>query len=88
MKQIKCTESKREKKIYDAFPDHVDVQPISSTLSSLKFDTPLKECVAFLGGQLASSKDLRRMMVPRFFFLSASILEAFSRRWLLETLKN
>jgi len=31
----------------------VDVQPIPSTLSSLKFDTPLEECVAFLGGQLA-----------------------------------
>jgi (p)ppGpp synthase/HD superfamily hydrolase len=24
--RIKCTESKREKKIYSAFPDHVDVQ--------------------------------------------------------------
>jgi hypothetical protein len=50
MKEIKCTESKREKKIYKAFPDHMDVQPIPSTLSSLKFDTPLEECVAFLGG--------------------------------------
>jgi hypothetical protein len=53
MKEIKCTESKREKKIYNAFPDHVDVQPIPSTLSSLTFDTLLEECVAFLGGQLA-----------------------------------
>jgi hypothetical protein len=53
MKEINYTESKREKKIYSAFPDHVDVQPILSTLSSLKFDTPLGDCVAFLGGQLA-----------------------------------
>jgi hypothetical protein len=53
MKEIKCTESKREKKIYNTFLDHVDVQPIPSTLSSLKFDTPLEECVAFFGGQLA-----------------------------------
>jgi hypothetical protein len=52
MKEIKCTENKREKKIY-AFPDHMDVQPIPSTLSSLESDTPLKECVAFLDGQLA-----------------------------------
>jgi hypothetical protein len=51
MKEIKCTKNKREKKIY-AFPDHVDVQPIPSTLSSLEFDIPLKECVAILGGQL------------------------------------
>jgi hypothetical protein len=53
MTEIKCTESIREKKFYNAFPNHVDVQPIPSTLSSLKFDTPLEECVAFLGGQLA-----------------------------------
>jgi hypothetical protein len=53
MKEIKCAESKMEKKIYSAFPDHVDVQPIPSTLSSLKFDIPLVEWVAFLGSQLA-----------------------------------
>jgi hypothetical protein len=53
MKEIKCTKSKREKKIYNTFPDHMDVQPIPSTISSLKFDTPMEECVAFLGGQLA-----------------------------------
>jgi hypothetical protein len=53
MKEIKCTESKREKKIYSAFLVHIDVQSISSTLSSLTFDTPLEECVAFLGSQLA-----------------------------------
>jgi hypothetical protein len=53
MKEIKCTKSKREKKIYSAFPDHVDVQPILSTISSLKFNIPPVECVAFLGSQLA-----------------------------------
>jgi len=53
MKEIKCTESKREKKIYNTFPNHMDVQPISSTISSLKFDIPLVEWVAFLGSQLA-----------------------------------
>jgi hypothetical protein len=56
MKEIKCTESKREKKIHSAFLDHVDVQPIPSTLSSLKFYIPLEDCVAFLGGQLACFK--------------------------------
>jgi hypothetical protein len=53
MKEIKCTKSKREKKIYNTFPNHMDVQPISSTISSLKFDIPLVEWVAFLGSQLA-----------------------------------
>jgi hypothetical protein len=53
MKEIKCKESKRKKKIYSAFPDHMDVQPIPSTISSLKFDIPLVEWVAFLGSQLA-----------------------------------
>jgi hypothetical protein len=53
MKEIKCAESKMEKKIYNAFPDHVDVQPIPSTLSSLTFDIPLVEWVAFLCSQLA-----------------------------------
>lgn len=46
MKEIKCAESKMEKKIYSAFPDPLDVQPIPSTLSSLKFYIPLEECVA------------------------------------------
>jgi hypothetical protein len=54
MKEIKYTESKREKKIYSAFPDHVDAQPIPSTLSSLKFYIPMVEWVAFLDSQLAS----------------------------------
>jgi hypothetical protein len=53
MTKIKCAESKRERKIYSAFPNPLDVQPIPSTLSSLKFDTPLEECVALLGSQLA-----------------------------------
>jgi len=35
-----------EKKFYNVFPDHLDVQTISSTFSSLEFDSPLKECVA------------------------------------------
>jgi hypothetical protein len=43
MKEIKFTKIKREKKIYSAFPDHVDVQPIPSTLSSLKLDIPWEE---------------------------------------------
>jgi hypothetical protein len=42
MKEIKCAESEMKKKVYGAFPDHLDVQPIPSTLSSLKFDTPLE----------------------------------------------
>jgi hypothetical protein len=53
MKEIKCTKSKRENKIYSAFPDHVDVQLIPSTISSLKFDIPLVEWVALLSSQLA-----------------------------------
>jgi hypothetical protein len=53
MKEIKCAESKMENKIYSAFPDHVDVQQIPSTISSLKFDILLVEWVAFLGRQLA-----------------------------------
>jgi hypothetical protein len=43
----------KNEKIYSAFPNPLDVQPIPSTLSSLKFDTPLEECVALLGSQLA-----------------------------------
>jgi hypothetical protein len=53
MKEIKCSESKMEKKVYGAFPDHLDVQSITSTLSSLKFDTPLEECFTILGNLLA-----------------------------------
>jgi hypothetical protein len=53
MKEIKSSESKREKKIYSAVPDHMDVQPIPSILSSLKFDIPLVEWVAFLDSQFA-----------------------------------
>jgi len=53
MIEIKCTKSKRENKICSAFPDHVDIQPIPSTISSLKFDIPLIEWVTFLGSQLA-----------------------------------
>jgi hypothetical protein len=41
-KEKKCTESKIENKFYSAFPDHLDVQPIPSTLSSLEFDSPLE----------------------------------------------
>jgi hypothetical protein len=46
MKEIKRAESKMEKKFYNAFSDHLDAQPIPSTFYSLKFDTPLEECVA------------------------------------------
>jgi hypothetical protein len=53
MKEIKCAESKMEKKVYSAFPDHLDVQPIPSTLSSIKFDTSLEECVAISNSLLA-----------------------------------
>jgi hypothetical protein len=42
-----------EKKFYSAFPDHLDVQPIPSTLSSLEFDSPLEECFAISGSLLA-----------------------------------
>jgi hypothetical protein len=56
MEKAKCAESKMEKKVYGAFPDHLDVQPIPSTISSLKFDTPLEECVAVLGSLLACFK--------------------------------
>jgi hypothetical protein len=34
-------------------PDHVDVQPIPSTLSSLKFDSTLGGCFAIVGSKLA-----------------------------------
>jgi hypothetical protein len=53
MKEIKFTKIKRENKIYSAFPDHVDVQPIPSTLSYLKLDIPLVECFAILCSLLA-----------------------------------
>jgi hypothetical protein len=42
-----------EKKFYSAFPDHLDVQPIPFTLSSLEFDSPYEECFAILGSLLA-----------------------------------
>jgi hypothetical protein len=40
------------KKFYSAFPDHLDVQPIPSTLSSLEFDNALEECFAISGSLL------------------------------------
>jgi hypothetical protein len=43
----------KTKKNYHTFPNHLDVQPITSTISSLKFDNTLEECFAFLGSQLA-----------------------------------
>jgi len=42
-----------EKKFYNAFPDHLDVQAIPSTLSSLEFDSPLAECFAISSSLLA-----------------------------------
>jgi hypothetical protein len=80
-----------ERKFYSAFPDHLDVQPIPSTLSSLEFDSPLEECFAISPSQvvyLLASKDFLRKMVPRFVTLCAEILENFGIRWLFETLKN
>jgi hypothetical protein len=53
MKEIKCAESKMEKKVYGTFPDHLDVQPIPFTLSSLNFDSPQEECVAISGSLFA-----------------------------------
>jgi hypothetical protein len=53
MKEIKCAESKMEKKLYSSFPDHLDVQPIPSTLSSLEFDSPLEEYFAISSSLLA-----------------------------------
>jgi hypothetical protein len=60
-----------EKKFYSAFPDHLDVQPIPSTLSSLEFDSPLAECFASQVVYLLASKDLLRKMIPRFVTLCA-----------------
>jgi hypothetical protein len=45
-----------EKKFYSAFPDHLDVQPIPSTLSSLEFDSPLEECFAISGSLLVTTR--------------------------------
>jgi hypothetical protein len=42
-----------ENKFYSAFFDHLDVQPIPSTLSSLEFDSLLEECFAISGSLLA-----------------------------------
>jgi hypothetical protein len=53
MKEIKCAESKGKKKIYSSFPDHMDVQPIPSTLTSLEFDIPLLEGFAISCSPLA-----------------------------------
>jgi hypothetical protein len=44
---------KIKKKKYRTFPDHLVVQPIPSTHSSLTFDSPLKGCSAILGTQLS-----------------------------------
>jgi hypothetical protein len=52
----KCVESKMEKKFYSSFPDHLDVQLIPSTLSSLELNTPLEECFATSGNLLACFK--------------------------------
>jgi len=43
-------------KFYSAFLDHLDVQLMPSTLSSLEFDSPLEECVAVSGSLLACFK--------------------------------
>jgi hypothetical protein len=42
-----------EKKSYRTFPDHWDVQLISSTLSSLESDGSLAECFTLSGSLLA-----------------------------------
>jgi hypothetical protein len=42
---------KIKKKEYSTFPDHLDAQPIPSTLSSLKFDVPLERCSTILSSQ-------------------------------------
>jgi hypothetical protein len=62
-----------EKKFYSAFPNHLDVQPIPSIISSLEFDSPLEECVPISSSLLIllASKDLLRKMVPRFVTLCA-----------------
>jgi len=44
---------KRKNKNYHIFPDHLDVQPIPSTLSSLILCSTLEGCFAILGSQLA-----------------------------------
>jgi len=49
----KCVENKMEKKSYRTFPDHWDVQLISSTLSSLESDGSLAECFTLSGSLLA-----------------------------------
>jgi hypothetical protein len=45
-----------EKKFYSAFPDHLDVQPIPSTISSLEFDSPLEEYFAISGSLLVTTR--------------------------------
>ena len=53
MKRLKNRVRKIKKKKYSTFPDHLGVQLIPSTLSSLKFDTPLKECSAISSSLVA-----------------------------------
>jgi hypothetical protein len=42
-----------EKKFFSAFPEHLDVQPIPSIISSLEFDNPQENCFAISGSLLA-----------------------------------
>jgi len=60
-----------EKKFYGAFPDHLNVQPIPSTISSFEFDSPLEECSPSQVAYLLALNDLLRKMVPRFVALCA-----------------
>jgi hypothetical protein len=52
-KEKDTKENKMEKKSYRTFPDHWDVQLISSTLSSLESDGSLAECFTLSGSLLA-----------------------------------
>jgi hypothetical protein len=57
---------KIKKKKYRTFPVHIGVQPISSILSSLEFDTPWKDVPPSYVTNLLSSKNLLGMPIPIF----------------------
>jgi hypothetical protein len=52
----KCNAENKKKK-YRTFPAHMGVQPITSIISSLKFDTPMEGCSAILCSLIACFKN-------------------------------
>jgi hypothetical protein len=52
-KELRNHVRKIKKKKYCTFPDHLGVQPIPSTISSLTLDSHLEGCSTILGTQLS-----------------------------------